>query len=277
MNPTHPLRRARRFFAVLIAMIVSTAPALFAGTAPGRNLNVAPPIESMRALLIRNFSQDQAAVLRFRHREHVIETKNGKVTDKTQLVWYVNGHAVSEITGYGNQPLSPAQQAVEHGKAMARAKQMASREPAPIGVIEVNHKQYPFAKLADDYVYGPGTVMQWQGRTVWVYPAEPNPNASDRSSEENVLLSSRGEIWVDAQDLHVVRIQIHNFEPVKYLLGVLATVHQAQLDLELQRYAPGVWLPETADFSFRATILLFKNLSSSKTQIFSDYVPMGQP
>lgn len=273
MKLTNSLRTARR---VLISglILLGAMPALFAGTTSQRNLNVAPPIESMRALLIRNFSNDQAAVTRYRHTQRVIEKKDGKVTDKTQLVWYVNGHEVSEITGYGNTPLSPAQRAEEHRKAMERARQMASREPAPVGVIVVNHKQYPFARLASDYVYGPGKVMQWRGRTVWVYPAEPNPNAPNRSREEEVLLSSRGEIWVDAQDLHVVRIQIHTFEPVRYWLGVLATVHQAELDLELQRSAPGVWLPETADFSFQATVLLFKHLARSKTQIFSDYAPV---
>lgn len=267
-----PFRTKHRIFLLSVLSVLTAMPNLFASTIPGRNLNVAPPIESMRALLIRNFSDDQAAVFRYRHLEHVIEKKDGKVTDKTQLVWYVNGHEVSEITGYRNQPLSPAQRAAEQRKAMARARQLADREPAPTGVIEVNHKQYPFSKLADDYVYGPGKVMQWQGRTVWVYPAEPNPNTPNRSREEEALLSSRGEIWVDAQDLHVVRIQIHTFEPVRYWLGVLATVHQAQIDLELQRYAPGVWLPETANFSFQATVLLFKNLARSKTQIFSEYV-----
>lgn len=271
MKPIHPLRYPCRVLVLAVAIVLAAG--LFAGTASGQSLTAAPPIESMRSLLIRNFSNDQAAVLRYRHTERVIEKKDGTVTDKTQLVWYVNGHAVSEITGYGDQPLSPAQRAVEHRKAMERARQLAGREPAPVGVIEVNHKQYPFAKLADDYVYGPGKVMQWQGRTVWVYPAEPNPDAPSRSQEEAVLLSSRGEIWVDAQDRHVVRIQIHTFKPVKYLLGVLATVHEAQIDLELQQYKPGVWLPETADFSFRATVLLFKNLARSKTQIFSDYVP----
>ena len=277
MKSTKLLRIARRALTLSVAVVLSAAPALFAGTAPERHVDVAPPIESIRALLIRNFSNDQAAVLRYRHVEHVIEKKDGRITDKTQLVWYVNGHAVSEITGYNDQPLSPAQRAVEHRKAVDRAKQMARREAAPVGVIEVNHKQYPFAKLADDYIYGSGRVVQWQGRTVWIYPASPNPNAQNRSHEEEALLSSRGEIWVDAQDLHVVRIQIHTYEPVKYLLGVLATVHQAQLDLELQRYAPGVWLPETADFSLQATLLLFKNLTRSKTQIFSDYTPVETP
>jgi hypothetical protein len=265
---------AARHVLVSGLILLGAMPALFASTAPQRNLSVAPPIESLRALLIRNFSNDQAAVTRYRHTERVIEKKDGKVTNKTQLVWYVHGHAVSEITGYDNTPLNPDQRAEEHRKALQRARQMTSREPAPVGVIVVNHKQYPFAKLASDYVYGPGKVMQWHGRTVWVYPAEPNPNTPDRSREEEVLLSSRGEIWVDAEDLHVVRIQIHTFEPVRYWLGVLATVHQAELDLELQRYAPGVWLPETADFSFQATVLLFKHMVRSKTQIFSDYVPV---
>lgn len=254
---------------------------LLAGWAPAAHLpfrqlspgGAPPPIDSIRTTLIRNFADDQSAVFRYRHTEHVIEKKDGKVVDKTQLVWFVNGHQVSEVIAYGNQPLTPQAQAVEQEKAMERAGSLVHRPPLPAGGLEFNHKNYPFAKLAQDYVYGPGKAIEWNQRTVWVYPAEPNPNAPDRSREEELLLSSRGEIWVDAEDLHVIRIRIHTFEPVRYWLGFLATIHKAQMDLELQRYAAGEWLPEKVDFSFKATVLLFKNLARGKTQIFSGYMP----
>lgn len=235
---------------------------------------VPPSLDRLREELIRNFAADQQAVLRYEHREYVLVRKNQTRDGRTLLVYFVNGHQVAETTAVDGRELTAAARAAEHRRAEARAAASAHRPPPPVGALEFNRKTYPFRKLAGDYVYGPARVEQWHGRTTWVYPAAPNPNATSRSREEQVLLSSRGEIWVDAEDHHVVRISMHTFEPVRYILGILATIHTASLDLQLARRAPGEWLPTEAYFDFDATILFFKDLRESKLQVFSTYQPL---
>ena len=262
----HPFA-VRSFAAAAALALLAAAPAAFA-QAPAAS---PPPIDSMRAELIRNFSADQRNVWRYSHRERVALAKNGRVTRRRLLVYFVNGHQVTITLANNGQPLTAAQLEDERHAAQARAAELRHRPPPPAGSLIFNGRAYSFAKLANDFLYAPGRVDRWQDRTVWIYAATPNPNTPSRSREEQVLLGSKGEIWVDAQDHHVVRITLHTFEPVKYFLGILATVHSAHLDLQLARRTPGEWLPARTDFAFDASILLFKRLREAKTQNFSDF------
>lgn len=230
-----------------------------------------PAAETVEKQLIANFKSDQAALGQFTHDEHVVTNKDG-VRDARRLhVWYVNGRAVSETFSLDDRVLSPGEIAAEHQRALERARQAARRPAPPQGLIEFEGQTYSFEKLAGDYLYGPADTRTWQGRTVWVYPATPNPRAPSRSRAENLLLHSQGEIWVDAEDLHVIRIALHTTAPVHYGLGVLATIHHARLDLQLQRQAPGLWLPAEADFSLDATLLMLRRIERSKFQTYSNY------
>lgn len=233
-----------------------------------------PPAADIEAAIIANFERDQQALVTFEHHEHVVTVKDGERDARTLRVWYVNGHAVSETIALDDRTLSPAELAAEHQRALDRARAAAQRPPAPTGVIEFQGHTYPFARLAHDYVYTNPQTRQWMGRTFWVYQATPNPAVSSRSREESLLLRSSGEVWVDAEDQHAVRVMVHTTKPVRYGLGVLATIHQAALDLTLERQAPGLWLPAHAAFSVNATVLLFDSLHRAKTQDFSDYIPL---
>ncbi|MGH9518056.1 MAG: hypothetical protein ACRD2D_00335 [Terriglobales bacterium] len=241
--------------------------------APGLWLRAQSPPEALaiKSRLIANFRSDQLALERFTHQEHVCTDKDGVRDGRTLRVWYVNGREVSETVALDNRALSSEEIAAEHARAMERARQAGMRDRPPAGMIVFEGKAYSFEKLAGDYVYGPADMRIWGGRTVWVYPARPNPDAPSRSRAESLLLHSQGEIWVDAEDLHVMRVSLHTTAPVRYGLGVLATIHHAQLDLQLQREAPGLWLPAEADFSLDATILMVRKIARSKTQTYSDY------
>ncbi len=230
-----------------------------------------PSAAAIRPTLLRNFSDDQAAVWRYRHVERVVIDKNHHLEDRTVRLDYVHGHEVPMVLAINGRPLQPAALAGQRAAARKRAQAMAKRPPAPRGGLVFNHKFYSFARLANDYVYGQPSARQWHGRLTWVYPASPNPAVHSRSRAEQILLASRGAIWVDAGDLHVCRIEVATFQPVRYWLGFLATVHNAGLDLELERHAPGRWLPAYAHFWANATILLFKSFSETKTQRFSDW------
>lgn len=256
-----PSSRAALALGLLAAALAAQAPAPL----------LAPPLaNAIRAQVIRNFESDQAALLRTSHLEHVVVEKDGTREGRSLRVWYVNGHEISETFALDARTLSPAELAAEHQRALERARQADTR-PAPPPGLQFEGRAYPYDRLADDYVYGPAQVRQWQGRTVWVYTATPNPHASARSRAETLLSHSQAEIWVDAEDLHVVRIAAQTTAPVRYGLGVLATIHGATLDLQLERHAPGLWLPASADFSLRATVLMVKSLTRGKQQRFYDY------
>jgi len=232
-----------------------------------------PPAAAIQARLIAAFQGDQEALLRFQHLEHVVTSRDGRRDGRTLRVWYVRGRAVSETIALDSRTLSPQELTAEHQRALQRARAAAQRPTAPAGVVEFDGQRYPFAKLADDYLYLDPQPRLWQGREIWVYQARPNPATASRSRAESLLLHSQGEVWVDAADLHVVRIALHTTSPVRYGLGVLATIHAAKLELDLQRHSHGVWLPAHADFQLSATILLVKSLTRSKQQSFSDYTP----
>ncbi len=221
--------------------------------------------------MIAAFERDQKALEHFQYLEHVVTVKNDAVDARTLRVWYVNGNPVSQTVALDTRQLSQAELEAEAQRAQIRARAAARRPPPPDGVVEFDGVRYPFARLAHDYIFSDGETRLWRGRAVWVYQARPNPAADSRSRAETLLLHTAGEVWVDAQDLHVIRLRVHSTSPARYLLGVLATIHQAQISIEMQRYAPGVWLPARSDFSLRATILLLDNIYRSKRQSFRDF------
>jgi len=230
-----------------------------------------PPMPPLRARLIANFQRDQAALQDYTHREHVLVDKDGTADARTLKVWYVRGHEVQQTIALDQRSLSPEEIEAERQRALRRARDAESRPATSPGVIQFEGQNYSFAKLADDYVYTPDRTERWRGREIWVYRATPNPAAPRSSRAETILLHSQGEIWVDAEDQHVMRITVHTTAPVKYGLGVLATIHSASLDLWMERAAPELWLPASASFHVQATILLLKSLSRSKQQNFSEW------
>ncbi len=261
VHPPHNTRAARAHTTGLA--VVATPPAL-------------PPVAQLRPLLLHNFIQDEMANTHFSHVEHDEIGRNGKWEGYTATMFYVKGHPVRQITALDARQLSPQELAGQANAARQTATDDAKRDWAPFGVVKVSKEQIPFSQLANDYLYGTPSLRTWRGRPTWVLPMTPNPDNKSRSRAEDILLSSRGELWVDAQDLHVVRIQIHMFQPVRYLLGVLATVHAANLDMQLERYAPGVWVPQKVQFGANATIAFLKHWSESKQQDFWNYQPHAE-
>lgn len=256
---------------LLVALLLSPAAAQ---AAPASS---PPPAAAVENVLIQRFQQDQAALQSYVHLEHVVTEKDGRLDGRTLRVWYVNHRQVSETIALDDRQLSPAELQAEHQRALQRAREAAQRKAPQPGFLEFDGKTYPFDRLAHDYVYGPARLGVWNGRNVWIYPARPNPDVPSRSRAETLLLKSAGEVWVDAEDVHVVRIQIHTTSTVRYGLGILADIHHASLDLSLHREAPGRWLPTQASFKLDATILLLKHLTRSKQQSFYDFQPVTQP
>jgi len=236
-----------------------------------------PPADAIRARVVANFAADQRALLTFDHTEHIVNRRNGDRDGRTLRVWYVRGHEDSETVAIDGRSLTPAEIAAEHKRAADRAAELEKRAPAPVGVFEFQGQTYPFSDLANDYVYGPPQVRDEHGRATWVYQASPNPQAQRHSVAEQLLMHSEGELWVDAEDLHVDHIEIHTTAPVRYGLGIIATIHSATMTLDLERHAPGMWLPRSSSFSLQATVLLLKTLTRSKQQDFSDYRPRSEP
>jgi hypothetical protein len=245
----------------------------------GRAQQVAPPPAANAALqeqLLQAFQADQRALLTYTHWEHVTVVKDGQTERSTTRIWYVHGRPINETTARNGVPLTDAEQAREHGYALKRAAAAAQRPAPPIGELEFSGRSYPFSRLAQDYLYRPQGTRLWNGRPTWVYEAQPNPDARARSREEKLLLNSAGEVWVDAEDQHVVRIQIHATRPVRYGFGLLAVVHEASLLLELQRVAPAVWLPHTTSFHAQATVLMVDSITRAKEQQAYDYQLVGR-
>ncbi len=230
-----------------------------------------PPAAQIEPRVIAAFESDQKALQHFQYLEHVVTVKNRAVDARTLRVWYVNGNAVSQTVALDSRQLSQTELAAEAQRAQIRARAAARRPPPPAGVVVFDGVRYPFSRLAHDYIFSDGETRLWHGRPVWVYQARPNPRTDSRSRAETLLLHTAGEVWVDAGDLHVIRLTVHSTSPAKYLMGVLATIHRARLSMEMQRYRPGVWLPAKAYFSLNATILMFDNIYRSKRQSFRDF------
>ncbi len=224
--------------------------------------------------LVRNASQNELANsyghrLPMRYRLRKITAKS----DTTKEIVETRDGAVARLIAVDGHALGPARAQQE-----AQRLHSVSSDPA----IEAHRRSSErrdaqrineiMRLLPDAFIYRyAGKIDTPDGSAIHL-TFGPNPKFSPPDLTTRVLTGIRGDIWIDADDLRVVRIDGHIFKTVDYGWGLLGTVNPGgTVLLERTKTSECGWQLTRLSIHLHGRALLFKTLHISIEETATDY------
>ncbi len=236
-----------------------------------------PPSELVRRAVANEInSENQTAKFMFRQRK---ETPNGS---QTKLMVETRDAMVGVVVAYNDRPLNQDERRGEYGRI-----QRFIDDP---GELDRKHKKEKedservrtiLKALPDAFLYdfdgsdtgkpGPGTP----GDPLVRLKFRPNPKYDPPTRVEQVLTGMQGVVLIDAQKLHIARIDGTLFQDVVFGWGILGHLDRGghflvdQIDL-----GDDNWSISRMELAFTGKILFFKSLNIKSTETYSDFHPV---
>ncbi|MEO6966727.1 MAG: hypothetical protein ABI076_12670, partial [Acidobacteriaceae bacterium] len=103
----------------------------------------------------------------------------------------------------------------------------------------------------------------------------PNPRFSPPTLESRVLTGVRGDVWIDSQDLRVVRIKGHLFRQVEYGWGILGTLYPGgAISIEQVKTSDCGWRFAHLNLDLTGKKFMFASLHIVVDETGTDYSPV---
>jgi hypothetical protein len=187
----------------------------------------------------------------------------GRRTERHE-VFHVKGRPVRRKVAEGGRPLSAKEQAKEDAEARELAESIR-RETAiteqPGVRLSAILGRYDFRSVAREDVAGrPAIVLEFQ----------PLPGERD-IKHDRLLRRVGGRIWVDEEEEEVVRAELANLAPLKFALGLGASVASAHVRLEFRKVDDAVWLPSEDETTASGRMLVFKKFRTRVRRTYERY------
>ena len=262
-----PFRTVSQTLFIAIALTSTSASA--AEAAPALR-----PVELIRRAVENEIkSNDQPAKYMFRQRK---ETPEGS---QTRLLVETREAMAGMVIAYNDRPLNPEQRQGEYGRIQrfiddpAELDRKRKKEKEDSDRVESILKALPDAFL---YEYdGTETGRPGVGKAgdeLLRLKFRPNPKYDPPTRVEQVLTGMEGVVLVDAQKLHIARIDGTLFKDVAFGWGILGHLDRGghfqvdQTDVDADH-----WSISRMVLAFTGKILMLKNLNIKSTAIYSDF------
>ncbi len=185
---------------------------------------------------------------------------------------------VARLVAQNGQPLTPAQQAAENARLakllsdpQAWAKKRKEQQDDEDRTNRMLHA------LPDAFLFQyEGTEPTPHGELVRL-KFSPDPNFSPPTRETQVYQGMQGDMWIDENDLHLVRIDGTLFKGVNFGWGILGHLNQGgHFLVEQSKLDPQRWdvTHMKLDFTGKALFLFKINIHEDETA--SDFRPVPQ-
>jgi len=110
------------------------------------------------------------------------------------------------------------------------------------------------------------------GRSTIVIEFGPVEHPKPATREGKVVSHFRGLVWVDEEELQVVRAEAEAIDTISFGLGIVARLHDnLRGEFVRRQVADGTWLPARAELTGTGRMLLFKKLDLAWIYEYFDY------
>ncbi|MGA3135045.1 MAG: hypothetical protein ABSC88_03530 [Terracidiphilus sp.] len=235
---------------------------------------LAPPqaqalVERALACELRT-AQDPTHPMRYRLRK-----SSPRLTTTKEIVETRDGDVARLVSIY-DQPLTQADEQMEQARLDAllgdpgRQRHRKQSEEEDTGIVLKLLRMLPQAFL---YEYA-GAGQGASGR-VEKFRFRPNPGFSPPDLETQALTAMSGELWIDAAEERVARLEGHLQEDTDYGWGILGKLDKGGwIVIEQADVGGGQW--RIARFQMNISLrILFKTKSFDTTQEMSQYAPVS--
>jgi len=213
-------------------------------------------------------ARDAGHPMRYRLRK-----SSPRLTSTKEIVETRDG-AVARLVLIGDQPLSQADEEREEARLdglisdPGRQRHRKQGEEGDIGIVLKLLRMLPQAYL---YQYaGAGTGLAGSAEK---FSFRPNPNFSPPDMESQALTAMSGEIWIDAAQERVTRLEGHLQQDTDYGWGILGRLDKGGwIVLEQAEVGGGQW--RIVRFQMKMNLrVLFKNRYIDTTEEMTQYAP----
>ena len=197
-----------------------------------------------------------------------------RLTSTKEIVETRDGD-VARLVRLNDQPLGQIAEQQEEARLDAllsdpsRQRHRKQSEEADAGIVFKLLRMLPQAFL---YEYaGPG---QSPSGTVEKFRLRPNPSFSQPDLETQALTAMTGELWIDAAQERVTRLEGHLQQDTDYGWGILGKLDKGGwVVIEQSDVGRGQW--RIARFKMKMNLrILFKNKNFDTTEEMSQYAPV---
>ena len=109
------------------------------------------------------------------------------------------------------------------------------------------------------------------GRLAYVLDAVPQPGYTSHSRFSSTFRRVHGRLWVDKEDLGLVKVEAYVTEPFSMGLILARVQPGSQIFFEQTRVADAIWLPLHIEIRAAARILFLKNYQMDQVITYSQY------
>ncbi len=207
--------------------------------------------------------------------------RNAKASKKFQVT-IIEGTPYYRLIGLNGEPLSAAQDAQEEKKLQQviarRRSETSEQRQERIDNYEKERKRdnAMMDELTKAFNFTMLGLRNVHGFSAYVLKAMPRPGYRPPNMETQVLPGMHGELWIDSNSFHWVKVTAQVIRPVS-IEGFLAEVQPGtRFELENAPVGDGkIWQPVHFSMRSNAKVLYVFQRQSQEDDSYSDYRPAG--
>ncbi len=193
-----------------------------------------------------------------------------KTESEIDDVFFVNGHEIDRVMEKNGKPLSGHEADKEQERV---TKQVEKAQQTPPGQSLRNGGQtITVSKMLDVMEVSQPRRVMYKGRSTLVFDLAGRHDAKTHGMAEGALKRIAGSIWIDEKDREVAHLEMRFTDNFRVGGGLLANVQKGSAFQFDQGQVNGeVWLPQGAQGTVDAKLLLFKGMRMHFVETDSEY------
>ncbi len=233
--------------------------------------------ESNPAELMRQAAQNELANS-YGHRSPLRYSLR-KITaksDTTKEIVETSNGGVARLIAIGGHPLSASQQQLEIERLHAIAANPEIEAHRRRNELRDAERIRKFTRLLSDaFVYQLSDSVETAHPGTVQLSFAPNPKFTPPDFESRILTGIRGNVWIDSEDLRVVRIQGRIFKTVDFGWGIIGSLYPgATIQIEQSQTADCGWQLAHLSLHLEGKALMFKSLHIVVEESADNYQPV---
>jgi hypothetical protein len=231
--------------------------------------------EDVQTIIQRSVSannKDWEAAPAYSYSERDVQEGGSRTSEVTMIV----GSPYYRLVAVDGKPLLPEEEATEQQKLEKVTAQRCgeSKQEREERIAKYEKERSRDHLLMDEMTKAFNFELEDEQRSrpdVYVLKATPRPGYQPANKETKVLTGMQGELWVDKQTFHWVRVEAEVIHPVS-IVGFLARVEPGtRFELQNVPVDNEIWLPKHFAMKSRARILLFYTSKNQEDETYFDY------
>lgn len=227
--------------------------------------------------LVRQTVQNELRSTNNGHRFMFKDTSYSKKGLVTKEVIQTPQGPLSRTIAIDGHPLTSDQRAKEDARLQKFANDLEARSKKRQSDKEESQREDSMVQtLPDAFVYTyAGTERGPNGSELVHLQFKPNPSFDPPNHETQVYLGMRGDLFIDAKAMRIVKIDGTLFKDVNFGWGILGKLYTGgRFIIEQQDIGYGVWDEVGETLKFTGKILLVKPLDIDSRETMTDFQPV---